>query len=131
MRTPAQLIQALDRNLALAGHDIVLRRMERQTPVLFAPAADVTVRAAVRSIGRGYQSAELIGSIAQGDLNIIISPTQIIAAGWSSGRVPPDDERVPVKGNVIISGGRKYTVEGCVPIRVQNVLVRIEMQVRG
>lgn len=131
MSLARDLIASLDRDLLRAGHDATLRRMTRTTPTTFGVAQEVLVRAVVRSIGRGYQTADLVGNIAQGDLAVIISPTPLIAAGWQSGRIAPDDLMVPMKGNILVSGGRVLSVEGCVAIRVQNVIVRIELQVRG
>jgi hypothetical protein len=80
---------------------------------------------------RGYAPQELVGGIAQTDAHVIMSPTQIIAAGWTSGRPANEDQRVPLKGNRAFIAGKARNVEAAVGIYVAGELVRIEMRVLG
>ncbi|GLK86683.1 hypothetical protein [Ancylobacter defluvii] len=119
--TPAQAVASLDRHLARHGADVVLRRVQPGGPV------DVTVRAHVR----GYTPHELTGSVVMGDTKAIISPTQIIAAGWSGASTDGTDARVPVRGDKLVIAGRLRNIEAAAPIYMAGELVRIELQVRG
>lgn len=126
---PASTIAALDRSLAIAGEPATLRRT-----VGSANQADFDV--AVTAHVRGYKGDELTGAIEQHDLKVIISPTEIIAAGWpgpSSVHASEAgiDKRVPKRGDTVIIAGRTYNVESAAPMRMAGTLVRIELQVRG
>jgi hypothetical protein len=122
-------IAQLDSALADAGEDFVLRRVigtTNQTNV------DVTCRGFIRS----YGPEELTTNIIQGDSRIILSPTQINAASWP-GAAPPvefgaaQDPRVPRRGDKAVVQGRVMNIQNTSPIYVDNVLVRIELQIRG
>src|SRR6516225_11924304 len=84
----SDLIVALDRALALAGEDIILRRIFGIAPN--QTAVDVKCRAKVTAI-----SAEpTVAGIAVTTFEIIISPTQIKNAKWPGGmpaQLPPFD----------------------------------------
>jgi hypothetical protein len=122
-------IAQLDSALADAGEDFVLRRVNgvtNQTNV------DVTCRGFIRAFG----TDELTTNIIQGDTKIIFSPTQIIAAAWPGGPPPTgaaaaQDPRVPRRGDKAIVQGRVMNIQDSSPIYIDNVLVRIELQVRG
>ncbi len=123
-----ELIAALDRHLARAGADIVLRRVVGQAPNLVN--IDVTVRAAVRS----YQPTELVDGISQTDSFVIISPTHIAAAQWPGGELPSAtvaDPSLPRRLDRVIIAGRVRNVEVVDPLYVEGELVRIEMRVLG
>lgn len=130
MATPAEEIASLDRALLLDGEDVVLQRMTA-TAGTQTVAASVTCRGHVRSLGRGYAANELAGQTQQQDQIVILSPTEITAAGWTSGRHANEDTRIPMKGNRLVIGGRATTVQSAQPIRPANTLIRIELQVRG
>lgn len=112
-------IDALDRALARVGENVVLRR------VVSGSNVDVTCRAQVRSpavqeIAAGYQ---------QSDSLMILSPTQILAAGW-----PGDGSLIRgggASGDKIKIQGRFRNIERASPIYVAGVLVRYELRVIG
>lgn len=125
MSDASRALVALDRSLARAGQDIVLQRMNGA-----AVAAQVTCRAVVR----GYTPQELVGGITQQDSMVILSPSQIIAAGWKAFTVTgedPRDQRIPIKGNKAVISGKTRNVESAGGIYVDGQLVRIEMRVLG
>lgn len=122
-------IAELDRSLAVDGEDFVLRRVVgTNSPV----NTDVTCRGVVR----GYQPQELTTNIIQGDAKIILSPTQIIATSWPGGAPATGanaalDHRVPRRGDKAVVQGKVLNIEAAAPIYLDNVLVRIELQIRG
>jgi len=122
-------ITELDRSLAVDGEDFTVRRVVgTNSPV----NTDVSCRGFVR----GYQPQELTTTIIQGDAKIILSPTQIIAGSWPGGAPPTGanaalDQRVPRRGDKAVVQGKVLNIEAAAPIYLDNVLVRIELQVRG
>ena len=84
---------------------------------------------------RGYVAQELIGGIVQSDSKVILSPTEIIRAGWpgpnSSATPTNQDRRVPRKGDAVVIAGRKRAVEAAGGIYLAGELVRIEMRILG
>lgn len=112
--TPAAAIAALDRGLAAAGQDITLRRT---TGTQLIPL-DVACRAVVRD----YAPAELVGEIQQGDTRVILSPSEMTNAQWPW---------PPRAGDFVVIAGRLRAVRAAPPFYVDNVLVRVELQVRG
>ena len=128
--TPAECIADLDAFLASDGEDITIERMALSGGAQTV-AQSVTCRAAGRQRGAGNRSQDLAGQIRQGDVVLVLSPTEIIAAAWTSGRVSGDDQRVPRNGNRIIRAGRTMTVDDGFGIYVRGELVRIEIIARG
>ena len=112
--SPESAIAALDRAVHVSGEQIRLRRTTgtQQIPL------DVDCHACVR----GYAPDELLGTIAQGDRKVILSPTEMKNAQWTW---PP---RVNDK---CIIGGKQFTVFGTDNLSIGGQLVRIELQVRG
>jgi hypothetical protein len=88
-----------------------------------------------RAFVRGYAAQELVGAIAQTDSKIVMSPTEVIRAGWpganSSATPTNQDRRVPRKGDAVVIAGRKRAVEAAGGIYLGGELVRIEMRVLG
>jgi hypothetical protein len=123
--TPESAIATLDRHLQLKGEDILLRR------TVGSNTTDVACRAKVS----GYQPQEIVSGsgLMQGDSQVIISPTQIIAAGWPGDAASQvvGDSRIPKSGDFAIISERRRTVKAAVPIYMANVLVRIVMTVGG
>lgn len=118
--TPTETISSLDAALAAGGQTVVLIRL---------PNVAVTCPAAVR----GYQPQEFTTSITQQDSKVVLSPTQINAATWPGAQVSGQpDIRIPSKnrGDTCTINGNNRAVEAGVGIYVQDVLVRIELQVR-
>lgn len=116
--SPEQQISSLDRMLRSRGEDIVLIRGRG------AGAPRVTCRAKVS----GFQANELVGDIAQQDSLVIMSPTQIEAAGWPGAE---DEPSTPQKGDRVLIQGFEKIVQGATAIQAGGRAVRIEMRVRG
>lgn len=113
--TPAAAIASLDRQLAAHGQDVVLRRY---TGVGSARAStDATVRAIVRD----YRPDELVGGITQGDTQVVLSPTDVLAGGGP----------MPQKGDQIVVDGKPRTIAAAPPVRVGNTVARFNVQVKG
>ncbi|MFG1304159.1 hypothetical protein V5F34_08470 [Xanthobacter autotrophicus] len=111
--TPAVAIASLDRQLAAHGEDVILRRY---TGVGQArTSTDDTVRAFVRD----YRSDEIVGGIAQGDTEVALSPTGVLAGG------------LPKRGDQVIIDGSVRTIQGAPPVIINGTVVRINLQVRG
>lgn len=117
MTDPDSLIADLDAALLDAGEDAVLRRLTlgpNSTQIPF----DADVRASIRPL----KPEELVGNIDQTWSRVILSPTDINRAQF----------RLPIrKGDKIVQDGKVRNVEFPKHIRVQNVIVRIELMVGG
>jgi hypothetical protein len=115
---------ALDQSLARAGEDVIVRRTIAASPV------DVACRAKVS----GISPQAVAGLIAVTDLAVIISPTQILAAGWPAGAVvtPGEtDPRIPRINDFVVVKGKQRQVKFSDPIFVGNEWVRCNMIVAG
>lgn len=125
----SDLIASLDAHLRARGTDVTLRRVTGSAPS--TTNHDVNVRAAVRS----YTAEELVGDVKQTDSHVIISPTQILAAGWpGTGEVASAtvaDPSLPRRLDKLVIAGRVRAIEAVDPIYVNNELVRVEMRVLG
>lgn len=124
--TPAAAISMLDRHLKLHGEDCILRRKEGSPPV----EKDVTVRASVR----GLRGDEIVGTATQAYSKAVLSMTQILAANWPAGHtVTPGavDPRIPRPNDFLVVGGKPRQVSFVNPIRVDGVVVRVELTVAG
>lgn len=124
-------IDALDEALAEAGEDVILRRIVGTGSA--AVNIDVTVRASVR---RDARAIELVGTLAQGEDAVSISPTQIDAAQWPGGQPASNathkpDPRVPLVNDTLIIQGRPRKVKMVMPIVIEGELVRINMVAAG
>lgn len=127
MTDPFKERAELDHALADCGEDIEIRRL-----IGTSVSAAVECRAFVR---RDRINDELVGGIVQRNIEIILSPSQIIAQGWpgpNSSATPTElDRRVPVKGDKAVWAGRVMNIEESCPIYIDNELVRIELRVKG
>lgn len=106
--TPATAIAILDRTISRHGQTVLLRRGN----------TDLTVRAFVRD----FRPDEIVGGIAQGDSNVVISPTQIAGT--------PFVESI-LRNDKVVIRGRVRNVQSADPILIADQLVRINLQVRG
>jgi hypothetical protein len=122
--TPDNVISQIDDQLLKHGEDIVLRRR-----VSGGPDAEVTCRALVR----GIKAELIVGTITQLDLNVIISPTQILAADWPGGDPSsgPVDPRLPRVSDIVVIKGRERQVKMSDPIFLHGVWVRCNLVVAG
>lgn len=122
-------ITALDNALSRAGEDITIRRVVGKPPN--DVNIDVTVRAAVRSVS----DDQIVGTVTQNDMSVVLSPTEILAAQWPggvSGSVTSNvDPRIPKTTDKAIIQGRERQVKLSKPIFVGNVWVRTDMVVAG
>ncbi len=131
MTEAEQQIALLDESLASDGSDIVLRRV-KGTSLATQQNVDVTCRAFVR----GYEPNELVNGITQQDRKVVLSPTQINAAGWPADEADSTsevDERVPRKNRSDRAklAGNWCSVEAAQGIYIGGALVRIDMRARG
>lgn len=124
--TPALAVANLDAALAQTGQPVTLRRL---VGTASPTAYDVTAQAFVR----GYAPKEIVGGIQQGDTLAILSPSEIVAAGWPGAGAQSDgtDTRVPRNGDRLVIAGRIRRIEAAVPLYMAGALVRIELQLRG
>lgn len=121
-------IDDLDDDLANYGEDIYLRRLVSGSLRL------VKVRAHVRSFR--LSSNDLVSGIMTVPFVVIISMTQIKAAGWPQGVVAAAapfnvDPGIPVIGDTAIIKGVARTVKAVDPMAVNDVVVKIKMMVEG
>jgi len=107
--TPQQAIGMLDRQLAKHGSDVVLVRGD--------------VRATVRAFPRGYKGDELGDGISQGDSQVVLSPSSLVGTVFA--------DELPQQDDWVNFGGRERHVENGEPVLLANVVVRINLQVRG
>lgn len=110
--TPAEAIASLDRQLALHGEGVVLRRTS------YVGTSHTHVDRPSRGHVRGYRPDELIGNIAQGDRKVILSPTGL-------------GGDLPKRGDTVLIGGRSHMIEAAPAIQIGSVVVRVDLQVRG
>lgn len=103
MRSAADTIAALDRQLAKSGQDIAFRRGANE-------------KSAWGKVD-GYKPEQLVGLITQADQQVIVSPTSL-------------GTYEPRENDEFITGGRLGTVMSAQPRRMQNVIVRWNLRVR-
>ena len=122
--TPDHAIAQLDDMLLKHGEDVLLKRR-----VSGGPDAEVTCRALVR----GFKAEKIVGTITQLDLNVVISPTQILAAGWPGGGAPsaPADPSLPRVSDFMVIKGRERQVKMSDPIYLHGQWVRCNLVVAG
>jgi hypothetical protein len=130
--SPEDCIAALDRAIAASGYEeITLRRIVGKGNS--AQNIDVDCLAQVNAVSM----EEIAAGIAQTDLNVVISPTQINRKQWPGGHVPAlppfnVDQRVPRENADKVIVRQKLRTVGFVdPKFVGGVLVRINMRVTG
>lgn len=124
--TPDGMISRLDDALRRRGEDCVLRRKEGSPLV----EKDVTVRASVR----GLRGDEIVGTATQAYSKVVISMTQIIAAGWPAGHtITPGavDPRLPRPNDFLVVKGKQRQIMFADPIAVDGTVVRLELIVAG
>jgi hypothetical protein len=128
--TPAEATAMLRRQLAAHGQDVTLQRVT-QGP----SGVPVKYKVDCRAFVRGYQPAELVGGILQGDSKVIMSAAELEAQGWpgpNSSTTPTNqDRRIPRKGDDIIIMGKSRNIEVATPVYLNGELVRIELAARG
>lgn len=111
--TPESAIASLDRQIARHGQSVTLRRVVPNAPAL---------EKGCKAWARGYKPNELVGGLQQGDTLLIFSPTDL----------PAEFVAAPLKrGDGIRVEGLLRTVQFTDPVRLNDVLVRLNVTVRG
>jgi hypothetical protein len=124
--TPASAIASLDKQIAEHGETCVLRRKEGNPLV----TKDCTIRASVRDL----TAQELVGTGMQAASEVIMSMTQVLAAGWPSGHVVTAgtvDPRVPRANDFMVIKGKQRQVKIAKPKAINDVVVRVVLTVEG
>lgn len=104
-------IAKLDRQLAAKGEPVVFRREDFNTG-----STDVPTRAFVR----GYAPEELVGGIDAHSSKVILSPTDLVAAGFT-----------PKKGDFILVAGKSRFIDVAETRRIGADIVRFDLTVSG
>ncbi|HVJ31661.1 MAG TPA: hypothetical protein VND94_00985 [Terriglobia bacterium] len=112
--SPETAISMLDGQLRQHGEDVILRRP--------AGTQQIPLEVACRAMVSGYQPAELLGGIVQGDTKVILSPTEMVGRQWPW---------PPRRNDKCIIGGAVKNIEAVDAVSMNNRLVRINLQVRG
>lgn len=111
----------LDRALARSGQSISVRRR--------IGTSDEFTEVTTRGRRVSFRPDELTASIAQIDSKVILSPTPFEKAppSWRLNDAPV----YPRRGDQCVIDGRPRQIEACWPRKVRNVVVRIELHVKG
>ncbi len=117
--TPQKALSMLDRFLAMNGEDVTLSR-----PVDGSASIDVVCRARPDTQDNEKLSAALRGS----DVHLIISPTQIIRAGWPDGN-PANMVPVAYRDTITFAGDPPRTIAFVDPQTIGGTVVRINLRV--
>lgn len=107
--TPAHAIAKLQRQLDRHGQNVDLRKIangQMQSEAL-----------AQRAFVRGYKPEELVGQIQQGDRNVVLLPDAAAIA--------------LKKGDKIVIAGAAANVEVAEIVRMNDIVVRVNVRVRG
>ncbi|ODT50265.1 hypothetical protein [Devosia sp. 63-57] len=107
--TPDQAIGMLDRQIDRHGSAV---RIERGG-----------VPHEVRGFPRQYKPDEISEGIMQGDSQVVISPSGLVGSAFAA--------EPPHRGDFVVMFGRRRHVENVELVYVADVLVRLNMQVRG
>lgn len=124
--TPASAIASLDAQLAEHGGDCDLMRKEGNP----LTERKVTVRASVRDL----TAQELVGTGMQAASEVIMSMTQVLAAGWPAGHVVTAgavDPRIPRANDFMVIKGKQRQVKIAKPKAINDVIVRVVLTVEG
>lgn len=114
--TPGAAIAQLDRQVAAHGQEVTLRRV--------VPNA-AAIEATVRGVVRGYRPEQITDGITMGASQVILSPSALIGTPFEA------EESWPRKNDKVIINGRVRNIEAPDPIKVNDVLVRFNLQVAG
>ena len=129
------LLSQLNRQLKRRGEDVWLMRS--------TAANNTRVRARVPAIVQALTREQLIGSITQQNLFIIISPTHLFGISqWPGGfiatlnlqtfgLISPTDTRFPTTNDAIFARGPQRAITNCKPVFVKSECIRIEITCLG
>lgn len=112
--TPVQAIAALDRQLAVHGQLVKIRRGTKDAPI-----ATITLDGFVR----GFKTSDVVpgSAISQKDSKVVLSPTSL--SGWPS--------PMPKEGDWCEIDGQFRSIVAATTLKIDNVVVRVELQVKG
>lgn len=128
--TPANARSSLARQIAQHGQTItIVRTTGTTTPT----TVSATIMAFVRGdMDRNERRDGLVGQFQQGDLWIVIDPTDLESASWpGAGAVAGRSAVVPIRGDKITVEGRVRSVVIAEARDVQGTIVRINVIARG
>ncbi|ACL59908.1 hypothetical protein [Methylobacterium nodulans] len=108
--SPADALAMLDRQIAENGQTVTLQHDGVSYPL--------------RAFVRGYSPREIGNGIQQGDSKVVLSPTELAAAGF------PADE-APERLDTLVISGRVRNVEYATPVELGDAVVRYDLLVRG
>lgn len=114
--TPKRAVAALDRQIAAHGQTVTIRRV-----VPNGPAIEATIRAFVR----GYRPEEITDGITLGHSQVVLSPTDLKDTPFWG------DQNLPRATDAVVISGRKRNVSAPNPVKMNDVLVRINLAVAG
>ncbi len=119
---------ALDASLARGGEWAILRRKIGKSPNTIS--VDVTIRVRTDVIS----SDQIVGKLTQNSLNVIFSPTQILAGQWPGGAydgpvTSPVDPRIPRATDFIVIQGKEREIVTSKPFIIGDEWVRNEARV--
>lgn len=124
--TPAGMIARLDDALARRGETCILRRKEGNP----LTTKDCAVRASMRDL----TAQELVGTGMQAASEVIMSMTQVLAAGWPAGHIVTPgavDPRVPRANDFIVVKEKQRQVKIAKAKAIDDVIVRVVLTVEG
>lgn len=110
----ADAIADLDAEIAENGQEIWLRKN--------GAVADGSVDVQLRAFVRGYKPEELAGGVQQTDSQVVLSPSVLVGTPFAAGVKRLDK---------ILIDGRLRNIEGANPVRLNGVIVRHELWIRG
>lgn len=124
-----EYVDALDRSLADAGEDIIIRRKAG------SGANQVNVDVKCRARVDWKRSEQMVGAVFQTWGEVILSPTQILAAQWPGGVydgpvISDVDPRIPRSTDYAVIQGKQRQLLTSKPFFI-NGLVRLELTVAG
>lgn len=111
MFSPASAIAALDNAIAKTGQSVSLRRL----------TGDINIER--RASVRDYTPDEIGSGIIQGDTEVVLSPTALAGT--------PFEGKPPKRLDRVLVADRLRNIESAEPVYMMDVLVRLNLQVRG
>jgi hypothetical protein len=112
--TPEKAIAMLDAQIEKHGQTVTLTR-------LVPNQASITLTC--KAFVRGYKPDELSNGIIQGDSLAVISPTALIGSAF--------EDNLPAPVNKLTTAGRQRNIGSVEPVYMNDVLVRLNIQVKG
>ncbi|MBR1206963.1 MULTISPECIES: hypothetical protein [unclassified Bradyrhizobium] len=124
--TPDESLDQHRRSLEEIGETVLVRRYAG-----VGPARAVAKEAAVLARVKGYQPAELVGEIRQGDRHVILLNDP--SAGVPAGKVALSTMLPLTDRDFLVIAGAEVSIKGVddATRRIQGQVIAFELQVRG